>query len=165
MRRLAVPIAAGALLALAAMVGLAILRPAPALTRAEQAAAIAADLKCPDCQSLSVAQSTTQASAAIRRQIGELLAAGRNPSEVRRYFVDRYGDWILLSPTSPLAWIVPFVAIVAGALLLATWLSVAGRQARTAALATTRGAADGPASVISEAARRRVRDEAEALDA
>ncbi|MGI8871774.1 MAG: cytochrome c-type biogenesis protein CcmH, partial [Candidatus Limnocylindria bacterium] len=106
-----------------------------------------------------------EASAAIRRQIGELLAAGRSPSEVRRYFVDRYGEWILLSPTSPLAWIVPFVAIVAGALLLATWLSVARRRTRTAAPAAARAAADGPASVISEAAKRRVRDEAEALDA
>ena len=50
----------------------------------------------------------------IRRQIGELVDAGATDAEVRAHFVDRYGEWILLAPTSPAAWILPFAALIAG---------------------------------------------------
>ena len=154
MRRLALPIAVAALLALGALVALEALRPGVPLTRAEQAQQIGAELRCPDCQSLSVAESQTAAAAAIRAQIVELLAAGRSPEEVRRHFVERYGEWILLVPVAPIAWWLPVAAVLAGIGLLAAWL-MRGRSAEPS------GAASSP----SEAARRRVRDEVEQLDA
>lgn len=153
MRRLVLPIAMAALLALGALVLVDALGPAPALTRAEQAAQIAADLRCPDCQSLSVAESPTAAAAAIRRQIAELLAAGRSPDQVRQHFVERYGEWILLSPRSPLIWLLPVFALLFGIGLFAWWL----RRGRSGAVPVTRPPDNG--------VRDRIRDEVEQLDA
>jgi len=121
MRRLLLPVAVAALLALGGLVVIELLRPAAAPTRAEQAGQIAAELRCPDCQALSVAESETASAANIRREIAEQLAAGRTPEEVRAFFVARYGDWILLAPTSPFAWWIPAVAIVAGIGLFGWW--------------------------------------------
>ena len=65
----------------------------------------------------------------MRSVIKERLAAGERPDQVVRYFVDKYGDWILLSPPrrgfSLIVWIFPFVAVVVGlgivALVLRRW--------------------------------------------
>jgi cytochrome c-type biogenesis protein CcmH len=155
MRSLALPVAAAALVALAAIVVVQLLRPVPPPTVDEQARQIAAELRCPDCQALSVAESRTAAASAIRAEIAEQLAAGRTPAEVRQHFVDRYGEWILLAPTSPLAWALPVAALAGGVALLGWWL-LAGR---TRAPVTPE--AERP---VTDAERRRVRDEAEALD-
>ena len=156
MRRLALPIAAAALVALLALVVLNAVLPGESPTRTQSAAAIAAELRCPDCQSLSVADSHTASAIEIRRQIDELLRGGASPDAVRQHFVDRYGDWILLAPRSPVAWALPFVVVGVGVALLLVWLR-------------PRTAAEGGDTVVPEAAEseqlRRVRDEAEALDA
>jgi cytochrome c-type biogenesis protein CcmH/NrfF len=155
MRRLAVPIAAAALVAFLALVAVNALGPSHPVSRAEAAAAIAAELRCPDCQSLSVADSHTPSAVEIRRQIDALLVAGASPDAVRQHFVDRYGEWILLAPRSPVAWVLPFVALIVGTGLLLTWLRPWRRGAERAAVAL-------PAT---DAELRHVRGEAEALDA
>ena len=155
MRRISLPLAMGALLALGGLVLVEALRPAAPLTPAAQATELAAELRCPDCQALSVAESDTASAVAIRRQIADLLAAGQTPEQVRRHFVDRYGSWILLTPTTPLVWWIPAAAVLAGTALLGLWL----RRGR--------GQKGQPPDVSgpSEAANRRVRDEVEELDA
>jgi len=153
MRRLSLPIAMAALLALAGLVVIELLRPAAAPTRAEQARQIASELRCPDCQALSVAESETASAANIRREIAEQLAAGRTSEQVRAFFVARYGDWILLAPTSPFAWWIPVVAVVAGIGLFAWWW----RGGRANPLPTTEVPAPG--------VREQIRDEVEQLDA
>ena len=61
MRRLVLPLALAALLALAGLVVVQLLQPAQSLTPVEQARQLAGELRCPDCQSLSVAESRTAA--------------------------------------------------------------------------------------------------------
>ena len=85
--------------------------PRPTPTGAD---ALAAELRCPDCQGLSVADSQTASAREIRRQVDELVACGATDDDVREHFVDRYGEWILLAPTSPAAWILPFAALALG---------------------------------------------------
>lgn len=153
MRRLALPFAMAALLALGALIGVELLGPAAPLTQAEQAAQIAGELRCPDCQALSVAESQTAAAAAIRRQIVALLGAGQTPEQVRQHFVARYGDWILLAPRSALVWLPPAAALLLGTGLLAWWL----RRGRSAVVPA--------ASPTSDPMRDRIRDEVERLDA
>jgi cytochrome c-type biogenesis protein CcmH/NrfF len=155
MRSLALPIASAALLALGTVAALQVLRPAEPQTAGEQAATIAAELRCPDCQALSVAESRTAAAAAIRAEIAEQLAAGRSAAQIRRHFVERYGPWILLSPSDPLAWWLPAAALLAAAVAFGWWW-LRGRRPYPGAV---------PAGVsVSDVDRQRVRDAAEALD-
>jgi cytochrome c-type biogenesis protein CcmH len=149
---MALPVAVAALLALGALVILELVRPSAPPTQAEQARQIAAELRCPDCQALSVAESQTAGAAAIRRQIVEQLAAGRTSEQVRDYFVARYGEWILLAPVSPIAWWIPPAAVLLGIGVFAWWL---GRG---------RGPVV-PAAPLPGQARERIRDEVEQLDA
>ena len=69
----------------------------------------------------------------IRRQIDELVAGGASDAEVRDHFVARYGDWILLAPSSPLPWLVP-LGVVRGWCCRpgCVWLAGAARPAATA---------------------------------
>lgn len=153
MRGLGLPVAAAALLALGGLVLVEALRPAATLTQAEQAQQLAAELRCPDCLGLSVAESHTAAAVAARRQIAEQLAAGRTPEQVRAYFVARYGEWILLAPRAALAWWLPPAVVLVGIGLLGWWLW----RARAVAPVV---AAPPPAPT-----RDRIRDELEKLDA
>lgn len=152
MRKLALPVAIAALLALFGLVVVELLRPAAAPTRSEQARLIATELRCPDCQALSVAESETAAAAAIRRQIVEQLAAGRSAAQIRAYFVARYGEWILLAPPSPFAWWIPPLGVLLGIGVFAWW--VGGRRPAAA-----------PGAPASAGAREQIRDEVEQLDA
>lgn len=153
MKGLALPLAGGALLALAALALLSALQPPFAATRLEQAAALSAQLRCPDCAGLSVAESSSGSAQAIRNEVDGLLAAGQTPDQVRQHFVDRYGEWILLSPRAPIAWLLPVVLLVVAGLGLGAWL-----------LRARRGKAS-PPLVAAAAELQRVRDEVEALDA
>jgi cytochrome c-type biogenesis protein CcmH len=152
MRRQLPAIALGALLALAALAVVVALRPGLEPTAADRAETLARELRCPDCQGLSVADSPTSSAQEIRRQIDELVAGGASDQAVRDHFVARYGDWILLAPSSPLPWLVPFAVVLAGAAGLAAWL--VGRRRPTAT-----------APALTPEQRRSLHEEVEALDA
>jgi len=87
--------------------------------RAERAHSIAAELKCLECQGLSVADSSAPTSKAIRADIRRQIAAGRSDEEIRQSYVERYGEEILLQPQgsgiSLIVWVLPVVVIAAGA--------------------------------------------------
>ena len=55
-------------------------------------------MRCPVCQALSVADSNSEAAKMFQARIRELVAAGYTDEQVQDYFVDRYGEWILLDP-------------------------------------------------------------------
>lgn len=152
MRRWFAPAAFAALLAVAAA-GALILPRSDEPTTGERADALARELRCPDCQGLSVADSPTRSAVEIRRQIDALLASGASPDEVRAHFVARYGDWILLAPASPVLWAVPFLVLALGAAVLLAWLVRARKRVS-------------PASARpDDDVRSRLHEEAEALDA
>ncbi|CAN5868897.1 cytochrome c-type biogenesis protein CcmH [soil metagenome] len=83
---------------------------------------IAATLRCPTCQGLSVADSPSQLAQGMRDIITRQLDAGRSPAEVRAWFVARYGPWIVLEPATSglgaLAWVLP-VAVIAFGIVVA----------------------------------------------
>jgi cytochrome c-type biogenesis protein CcmH len=91
----------------------------------EQTRSIAQELRCVVCQNLSVADSPSEMAQQMRGVIREQLQAGKTSQEVKDFFVSKYGEWVLLSPTtkgfSLLVWVLPFAVLVLG-LGLALWL-------------------------------------------
>src|SRR5215470_1881308 len=87
--------------------------------------AIAAELRCVVCQNLSVADSPSEMAQQMKGIIREQLQAGKTPTEIKSYFVSKYGEWVLLAPTtkgfSLAVWVLPFVALFIG-LGLGVWL-------------------------------------------
>ena len=76
-------------------------------------------IMCPVCPGESIDQSQNELAGHMRRIVREQLEIGKTDSEIREYFVERYGPVVLLEPSTSgiglIAWIVPpvglFVAI------------------------------------------------------
>jgi len=120
--------------------------------------AIAAQLRCVVCQSLSVADSPSETAHQMRGVIRERLAAGQTPDQIKAYFVEKYGEWILLAPPrrgfTLLVWIVPYAALLAGVLLV---IVVVRRWSRRPAAAVE-------VRPVDEAMRQRIRRELAEMD-
>lgn len=117
-----------------------------------RAVSLYGEFKCPVCKSQSVAASTSFLSEEMKRQIRELLAAGRSDQEIKDHFVARYGEWVLLRPKTSgrglWAWIVPGVVLTAALAWLGWQLhrwSAASSPATSPSQAT--GANDGDLSL------------------
>jgi len=97
---------------------------------------VAAQLRCVVCQSLSVADSPSETAHQMKAIIRERLAAGESPEQVKAYFVDKYGLWILLAPPRQgfnlLVWVVPFVGLAAGLVLVLVLVRRWSRRAASA---------------------------------
>lgn len=95
----------------------------------DEALEIGAMLQCPICQNVSVAYSPSQLATQMRQVIRQKLEAGESREQIIQYFVDRYGESILLEPPKRgfnlVAWRGPFLAVLAGAIglfwLLRSW--------------------------------------------
>lgn len=109
----------------------------------EDVRAIAAQLRCPVCQNLSVGDSPSELAREMRALIREQLEQGKTPAQVFDYFVARYGEWVLLAPPKRglnlIIWLLPVVLIPAG--LVMAYLG-ARRWVRRGAVVTPSPAAD-----------------------
>jgi cytochrome c-type biogenesis protein CcmH/NrfF len=83
---------------------------------------VAALLRCPVCQGLSVQDSPSELGQELRDVVREQLRSGKSEAQVKAYFVERYGEWILLRPQpsgfNRLLYFLPFGAVLAGALVV-----------------------------------------------
>ena len=73
-------------------------------------------LRCPTCQGISVKDSAAGFSTSMKLKIRELMNSGYSDEEVRAYFVERYGVWILRAPPKQgfnlLLWGLPGIGLV-----------------------------------------------------
>lgn len=88
----------------------------------DRARALDLQLRCPICQTVSIADSPSESAAQMRAIVRERLAAGASDDEVKAYFVARFGTWVLLAPPGDgigaLLWVVPGATMLAGAIAL-----------------------------------------------
>jgi cytochrome c-type biogenesis protein CcmH len=85
--------------------------------------AVAEELRCLVCQNESVAASQAELALDLRDQIRRQLAEGRSEADIRRFMVERYGDFVLYRPplkaSTVLLWVGPFLLLAVG--LWAQW--------------------------------------------
>ena len=93
----------------------------------ERYRALSHELRCMQCQNQSIADSPVGLAGDLRREVRELLVAGKTDAEVRSFMQERYGDFILFRPafTARTAWL-----WAAPVVLLALGLFVAVRVIR-----------------------------------
>jgi cytochrome c-type biogenesis protein CcmH len=86
---------------------------------AARAHSLETQLKCPECQGLSVADSQAPTSRAIRADIKRRIAKGQSDGQIRQAYVDDYGESILLTPQdsgiSLIVWVLPVLVLALGA--------------------------------------------------
>lgn len=90
-----------------------------------RAQALEMEIRCVQCQNEPIAQSTADIAADMRTLVRERIAAGDSDEEIRSFFRQRYGDFVLFRPPfDPRTWLLwgaPALLAAAGlAALLAT---------------------------------------------
>lgn len=101
-------------------------------TAAQRATALEAQIRCPSCEDVSVAQSSAASAIAVRREVSRLAAAGVSDQVIEQRLVAQYGPSILLEPPdsglSSLVWLLPLGAgvLAVGGLAVFFW-----RRSRT----------------------------------
>ncbi|MBI3811209.1 MAG: cytochrome c-type biogenesis protein CcmH [Nitrospirae bacterium] len=101
---------------------------------------IAKTLRCTICQNESIWESQAELAHQMREIIKERLIKGESPDQIRAYFLNRYGDYILLAPQKSglnwLLWAGPFVLLAGGGLFLyrtlARWVVQAAEEKQEA---------------------------------
>lgn len=80
------------------------------------------ELRCVVCQNQSIRASDADVAKDLRIIVREQITAGKTDREIRKFLVDRYGEFILLKPVFAwhtfILWAAPFFLIIlAGALI------------------------------------------------
>ena len=114
-----------------------------------RARGLSAELRCLVCQNQSIDDSQAPLAKDLRVLVRQRLEAGDSDGEVRRYLVERYGNFILLKPPfetgTLLLWLTPGLVLLVGAGAL-----LAKARRRPA------GAGQGGEAALTEAEKRRL---------
>lgn len=80
------------------------------------------DVRCLVCQNESIDDSEAELAADLRRIVREQVKAGRDEAEIKAFLTDRYGEFVLLTPSfsagNVALWLGPFVVLAGGLVLL-----------------------------------------------
>jgi cytochrome c-type biogenesis protein CcmH len=95
--------------------------PADRLANPDQEArarALFRETRCLVCQGESIDDSDADLAGDLRRIVRSQIAAGRSDAQVRRFLVERYGEFVLLRPvlsvSNALLWGGPFLVAIVG---------------------------------------------------
>ena len=88
-----------------------------------RARALDHEIRCVKCQSEPVASSNAEWAQDARRAIRELISEGATDAQVKSWFVERYGEFVLMTPTTGGANLVLWIA---GPAMLVVALGIGG---------------------------------------
>lgn len=112
---------------------IAAIAPAVLLDPAQEARAqsLEREIRCVQCQNEPIAQSTAEMASDMRSLVRERVAAGDSDEEIRAFFRERYGDFVLFRPPwdarTWALWAAPFILLAGG--LVAVYALRRGRDA------------------------------------
>jgi cytochrome c-type biogenesis protein CcmH len=83
---------------------------------------ITKELRCLVCQNESIADSNVDLAQDLRRQVREMLVAGKSDDAIFQFMTDRYGEFVRFAPPlsakTLLIWGAPFFMLLLGALVI-----------------------------------------------
>jgi cytochrome c-type biogenesis protein CcmH len=104
------------------------------------------NLRCAVCQGVSIADSPASMARAQLDKVRELVAQRKTDEEIYDYFVERYGEWVLMEPKKSgvtlVLWVLPLVLLAAG--LYVIWAQSKKTPAAAPAASETPPAAPKP---------------------
>ena len=78
------------------------------------------ELRCLVCQNQTIADSNATLASDLRREVRELIAAGKSDEQIREFMIERYGDFVLyrprMTPANFLLWAAPALLLLIGAI-------------------------------------------------
>jgi len=87
-----------------------------------RAKALFSNVRCMVCQNESIDDSEAELAADLRKVIREQVSQGRTNEQIKQFLVDRYGQFVLMTPSLSMGnlalWAGPFVVVLVGAGLL-----------------------------------------------
>jgi len=94
---------------------------------------LAKQLRCLVCQNQDLADSDADLAKDLRRQVFDMMQAGKSDDEIKQYLVARYNDFVLYDPPlkagTALLWFTPFALVLLGAGVLVNVLRKRARPA------------------------------------
>jgi cytochrome c-type biogenesis protein CcmH len=95
---------------------------------------LAGELRCVMCQNQSLADSNAGIAGDLRREIFELMQAGKSDDEIKQFLSERYTDFVLYRPplrsNTLLLWFGPLAVLLAGLIGLVVVLRKRAAQFR-----------------------------------
>jgi cytochrome c-type biogenesis protein CcmH len=80
------------------------------------------ELRCLVCQNQTIADSNATLAQDLRREVREMIAAGKTDDEIRDFMIERYGDFVLYRPRMTaqnfLLWAAPVLLLLIAAAVL-----------------------------------------------
>lgn len=80
------------------------------------------EVRCLVCQNQTIADSSAPLASDLRREIRQMLEAGRSEDQVRTFLLDRYGDFVLYKPqfkgSTAMLWLAPMLLLLIGGFAL-----------------------------------------------
>jgi cytochrome c-type biogenesis protein CcmH len=74
------------------------------------------ELRCLQCQNENIADSNATLAGDLRRQVREMLTAGKTDEDILKFLTDRYGDFVLYKPPMSartlIIWLAPAIFLV-----------------------------------------------------
>jgi cytochrome c-type biogenesis protein CcmH len=80
--------------------------------------AVTSELRCLVCQNQTIADSHSELAIDLKNQVREMLVQGKSEKDIKRFMVERYGEFVLYRPevksTTWFLWMGPFVLLIGG---------------------------------------------------